>query len=37
MNIEKQIEFNKIKEIWMNLAVTECAERKNKRSFFLSG
>lgn len=26
MNIEKQIEFDKIKEIWMNLAVTEQAK-----------
>lgn len=28
MNIEKQIEFDKIKEIWMNLAVTEWAKEK---------
>lgn len=28
MNIEKQIELDKIKEIWMNLAVTEWAKEK---------
>ncbi len=28
MNIEKQIEFDKIKEMWMNLAVTEWAKEK---------
>lgn len=37
MNIEKQIELDKIKEIWMNLAVTEWAKEKIKGvSFFLS-
>lgn len=30
MNIEKQIEFDKIKEMWMNLAITECAKEKIK-------
>lgn len=34
MNIEKQIEFNKIKEIWMNLAVTECAKEKIREVSF---
>lgn len=28
MNIEKQIEFDKIKEMWINLATTECAKEK---------
>lgn len=28
MNIEKQIEFDRVKEIWMNLAVTEQAKEK---------
>ena len=28
MNIEKQIEFDKVKEIWMNLAVTEAAKEQ---------
>lgn len=35
MNIEKQIEFNQIKELWMGLAVTEWAKEKNKGNFFL--
>lgn len=36
MNIEKQIEFDKIKEIWINLAVTEWAKGKiNEISFYL--
>ena len=37
MNIEQQIEFDKIKEIWMNLAVTAHAkERIKETSFYLS-
>lgn len=28
MNIDKQIEFDKVKEMWMNLAVTEDAREK---------
>ena len=37
MNIEKQIEFDKIKEKWEALAVTECAKEKIKNwSFCLS-
>lgn len=37
MNIEKQIEFDKIKELWMELAVTERAKDKIKEvSFYLS-
>ena len=37
MNIEKQIEFDKIKEIWMALAVTDQAkERINNVTFYLS-
>lgn len=37
MNIEKQIEFDKIKEMWMNLAITDSAKEKIKNiSFFLS-
>lgn len=37
MNIEKQIEFDKIKEIWRNLAVTEWAKEKiSGISFFLN-
>lgn len=36
MNVEKQIEFDKIKEIWMNLAVTESAKEKIRGlSFYL--
>lgn len=36
MNIEKQIEFHKIKEMWMNLAVTETAKEKIRElSFYL--
>lgn len=36
MNIEKQIEFDKIKEMWMNLAITEWAKDKIKDvSFYL--
>lgn len=36
MNIEKQIEFDKIKELWMNLAVTEWAKEKIRGiSFYL--
>lgn len=37
MNIEHQIEFDKIKELWMNLAVTEQAKAQIKElSFYLS-
>lgn len=37
MNIEQQIEFDKIKEIWMNLAVTaQAKERIKETSFHLS-
>lgn len=37
MNIEKQIEFDKIKEMWMELAVTDSAkERIRDLSFLLS-
>ena len=37
MNIEKQIEFDKVKEIWMGLALTEQAQEKiNGVSFCLS-
>ncbi|MGN0337591.1 MAG: DNA mismatch repair protein MutS [Lachnospiraceae bacterium] len=37
MNIEQQIEFDKIKETWMNLAVTARAkERIKESSFYLS-
>lgn len=37
MNIEKQIEFDKIKETWMNLAVTDHAKEKiRETSFYLS-
>lgn len=37
MNIEKQIEFDKIKGIWRNLAVTEWAKEKiSKISFLLN-
>lgn len=37
MNIEKQIEFDKIKQIWMKLAVTDEAREKIKtQSFYLS-
>ncbi len=37
MNIEQQIEFDKIKETWMNLAVTARAkERIKETSFYLS-
>lgn len=37
MNIENRIEFDKIKEIWMGLAVTDCAkERIRELSFYLS-
>lgn len=37
MNTEKQIELDKIKEIWMELAVTEAAkEAVSQASFFLS-
>ncbi len=36
MNIEKQIEFHKIKEIWSNLAITEYAKEQIKNmSFYL--
>ena len=36
MNIEKQIEFDQIKERWMNLAVTEWAKEEiRKGSFYL--
>ena len=34
MNIENQIEFNKIKEAWSNLAVTESAKEKIKEVTF---
>ena len=34
MNIEKQIEFNQIKELWMGLAVTEWAKEKIKETSF---
>lgn len=34
MNIEKQIEFDKVKEIWMNLAVTESTKQKIKEMTF---
>ena len=37
MNIEQQIEFDKIKETWMNLAVTAQAKEQIKEtSFYLS-
>ena len=37
MNIEKQIELDKVKEIWQNLAVTEWAKEKiSKISFYLN-
>lgn len=37
MNIEKQIEFSKIKELWMELAVTDWAKEKiSSLSFYLS-
>ncbi|MBO5154944.1 MAG: DNA mismatch repair protein MutS [Eubacterium sp.] len=37
MNIEQQIEFDKIKETWMNLAVTaQAKERIKETSFYLS-
>ncbi len=37
MNVEKQIEFDKVKEIWMELAITEWAKEKIKGvSFCLS-
>lgn len=37
MNIEKQIEFDKVKEIWMNLAITdEAKERIKEVSFYLT-
>ena len=37
MNIEQQIEFDKIKETWMNLAVTaQAKERIKETSFNLS-
>ena len=37
MNIEKQIEFDKIKEIWIQLAVTDQAKEEVKNiSFYLS-
>lgn len=36
MNIEKQIEFDKIKEMWMNLAITDHAKEKIRgASFYL--
>lgn len=36
MNIEKQIEFDKIKEMWMNLAITNHAKEKIRgASFYL--
>lgn len=34
MNIEKQIELDKIKELWMELAVTEWAKEKIKDTSF---
>lgn len=37
MNIEKQIEFDKVKEIWSNLAVTERARNQIRElSFYLN-
>lgn len=37
MNIEKQIEFDKIKEMWMNLALTaQAKEHIQETSFYLS-
>ena len=37
MNIEQQIEFDKIKETWMSLAVTaQAKERIKETSFYLS-
>lgn len=37
MNTEKQIEFDKIKDLWMKLAMTERAKEKiSQTSFFLS-
>lgn len=36
MNIEKHIEFDKIKEMWMNLAITDSAQQKiQEASFYL--
>lgn len=32
MNIEQQIEFDKIKETWMNLAVTAQAKERIKEA-----
>ncbi len=34
MNTEKQIEFDKIKELWMNLAVTQAAKEQIKATTF---
>ena len=34
MNVEKQIEFDKVKEIWENLAVTERAKEKIRETSF---
>lgn len=37
MNIEKQIEFDKIKELWMELAITEAARERIRRvDYYLS-
>ena len=37
MNIEKQIEFDRIKAIWMDLAVTDQAKKEiQEAGFFLS-
>lgn len=33
MNIEKQIEFDKVKEIWMNLTVTDQAKKKIRETW----
>ena len=35
MNIDKQIEFDKIKELWINLAVTETARERIKNTTFI--
>ena len=35
MNIDKQIEFDKVKEIWADLAITDYAKEKNIRINFI--
>ena len=35
MNIENAIEFNKVKEIWKSLAVTECAQREIEKTNYI--